>query len=1040
MLQTAIILKEEGYNVTVWTLRAGEFEEEFQKAGMKVVKIDFLKEISEKMAGELRDFSLVIANTIFTAPFAKYAQKYAKTILYIREARNIPQIMTSCAMEETDIMLAEHIVCVSEYAEEFIRDKYNQKDISVIHNYVEDCFQKKYRGKNMLLTNRTDFLVSGTVEPRKGQSIAVDAFLQLIKEGKNRKIYLHIVGAMPEWAGEYQKNLGLSLHNWIIYHGEIHDRRKLLNLYEKMDVILVPSLDESCSLVVLEAAMLGKAVILTENTGAKYLVDSACIVETGNSKKLAEKMREYIHNPKKVEEDGKRNRINYLGKATKELYRKEFLSYIHMLEQQKNISTNDGGIKVSIVVPVYNVENYLAVCLESILGQTLKDVEIICVNDGSTDNSPYILREYEEKDLRIKVFHTSNQGYGHAVNLGMVKAVGQYIGIVEPDDYVDVEMFEKLYHTALAMDADIVKSDFYRFYGNGKEQENVYCLTARKLENYGRIICPREEKECFRYVMNTWTGIYRREFLMKYQIFHNESPGASFQDNGFWFQGFCHAERLVFVNQAFYYNRRDNPHSSVHNRQKVYCANMEYSFIRNFLKTHPCLEKEFLFQFSLKKYHTYLFTLDRIGWEYKKEYLSRISEELREAEQKGELCQAVFTPQEWTNLQWIIRNDTEYFEKVVKRKIRISVVIPVYNVQDYLYECLRSLEKQHFHYFEVICVDEGSTDSSMEIMTAFADRDIRFRICRQQSCGAGAAKNKGMENALGEYIVFLNAEDFFEPEMLLNAYRKIQEDDADICLMNSWQCGMQPKKLVLCHEQNFFRIEDVGQNPFRSFSGCVWDKLYRRSFLINNGLKFQEQEFYEDMYFTYMSLWKADKIVVLTDKVICHKENRAAFIFLAEDMAWECFYEAWKLMGQELKKMGLFERYRKEYVNYALHVCLCNLKTLPENLAENFLEKLEETWFDNLEISSLDSKDFEVQEEHEDYQKIKEQGKKGLWICREKDNDIKRKKEEKKTVQESMEFRSDAEYYQFCLNEIRKSKSYKIGRAITWLPRKIRGW
>ena len=99
-------------------------------------------------------------------------------------------------------------------------------------------------------------------------------------------------------------------------------------------------------------------------------------------------------------------------------------------------------IKVSIVIPVYNVQEYLTECMESVIGQTLKEIEIICVNDGSTDGSPEILERFAARDKRIVVLHRENGGYGCAVNEGMKRAAGEYVGIVEPDDYVPPDMYQ----------------------------------------------------------------------------------------------------------------------------------------------------------------------------------------------------------------------------------------------------------------------------------------------------------------------------------------------------------------------------------------------------------------------------------------------------------------------------------------------------------------------------------------------------------------------------------------------------------------------
>jgi glycosyltransferase involved in cell wall biosynthesis len=111
--------------------------------------------------------------------------------------------------------------------------------------------------------------------------------------------------------------------------------------------------------------------------------------------------------------------------------------------------------KISVVVPVYNVEKYLKECIDSIINQTLEDIEIICVNDGSTDSSLEILNDYAKKDSRIIVINKSNSGYGHTMNMGLNAATGEYVGIIESDDFADKNMFEDLYKLAKEYDADI---------------------------------------------------------------------------------------------------------------------------------------------------------------------------------------------------------------------------------------------------------------------------------------------------------------------------------------------------------------------------------------------------------------------------------------------------------------------------------------------------------------------------------------------------------------------------------------------------------
>ena len=132
LFQIAKILKENEYCVSVWTLKEGKFAEEFRELDIKVRYIEFPKSASERLAQDIKEFWIVISNTIFTSSFARYAQKFTKTILYIREAQNIPQLIETCLLDESDILSVSNVVCVSEYSEEFIRSRYQLDDITVM--------------------------------------------------------------------------------------------------------------------------------------------------------------------------------------------------------------------------------------------------------------------------------------------------------------------------------------------------------------------------------------------------------------------------------------------------------------------------------------------------------------------------------------------------------------------------------------------------------------------------------------------------------------------------------------------------------------------------------------------------------------------------------------------------------------------------------------------------------------------------------------------------------------------------------------------
>ena len=193
----------------------------------------------------------------------------------------------------------------------------------------------------------------------------------------------------------------------------------------------------------------------------------------------------------------------------------------------------------------------------------------------------------------------------------------------------------------------------------------VYNHLSKNEEDYNVVFNPSTDPKTLLYIMNTWSGIYRRSFLEEYHIRHNETPGASFQDNGFFWQTFIYAKRAMIINKPYYMNRRDNPNSSVHNPDKVYCINKEYDFIREILMQDKKIWNRFKYVYWVKKLSNYLATIKRIGEEYKREYIRAISKEFCRAEELGELKKDVFTEEQWKKLQFLMRDPEGFSYKVI---------------------------------------------------------------------------------------------------------------------------------------------------------------------------------------------------------------------------------------------------------------------------------------------------------------------------------------------------------------------------------------
>lgn len=317
--------------------------------------------------------------------------------------------------------------------------------------------------------------------------------------------------------------------------------------------------------------------------------------------------------------------------------------------------------KVSVIMPSLNVAPYIRECIESVVNQTLKDIEIICVDAGSTDGTLEVLEEYAAKDERVKLLHSDKKSYGYQMNMGMDAATGEYMGIVETDDYILPEMYEELYALAKEHDIDIIKADFKIFKEVNGNREYTYRELTPNKNLYKRVICPHDEKQVF-YANNvTWAGIYSLSFLKRNNIRHHNTPGASYQDNGFWFQCFTQANRVFFIDCPYYMLRRDNPNSSISSKGKVFCMCEEYDFIRDFLRQKPSLEDDYKFLCARFRYDNYGFTLDRIAPEYKKDFLYRFSQDFRILDSRGELDESLWSAQRWSRLKSIINDSEEYY-------------------------------------------------------------------------------------------------------------------------------------------------------------------------------------------------------------------------------------------------------------------------------------------------------------------------------------------------------------------------------------------
>lgn len=328
-------------------------------------------------------------------------------------------------------------------------------------------------------------------------------------------------------------------------------------------------------------------------------------------------------------------------------------------------------IKVSVVIPVYNALPYLKECMDSVLAQSLEGFEIICINDGSTDDSLTSLRKYALADERIKIITKDNRGYGHTVNLGIRQAEGEYISIIEPDDYIEKDMLQTLYETAKQYELDVVSADYRWFYDEAGsrifEKHTVY----NDHRMYGKILQPEKDANVLQGQFINPAGLFRRSFLLEYEITHNETPGAAFQDRGFCFFSLIQAGKIMVLSREFYYYRHDNPNSSISGRDDMDKVITEYRLILEKLMKMDKKYRKYLPEHFRREYESCRYALSRSYENAKRKDLYKISEEFREYEDKGSLDVSGMREELRDELHFVMYTPQEAYRSLIGLKSEI---------------------------------------------------------------------------------------------------------------------------------------------------------------------------------------------------------------------------------------------------------------------------------------------------------------------------------------------------------------------------------
>ncbi|WP_299524197.1 glycosyltransferase [uncultured Methanobrevibacter sp.] len=570
------------------------------------------------------------------------------------------------------------------------------------------------------------------------------------------------------------------------------------------------------------------------------------------------------------------------------------------------------NVEISVIIPIFNAEKYLDKCLDSIINQSFTNLEIICVNDGSTDGTLDILKEYSKKDARIKIINIENHGSGYARNIALDEVNGNYVSFIDADDWVDLNFYEILHE--FIVNNGKVDMLFFQIInyinssGNLVETElyNHECL--RKYD--GTIFTPEEcEDDLFKIPVCPISKLYKTSFLKDNNI--HFPIDLIFEDNVFFYNAFFHANKLGFIKKHFYYRRRHgNSITQVFNKKTFDIVEITNKILDIFieLNKYEILKKEVInhtFEMIMDwflKSPLYLknefFSIIKSNYkgfnELKEDFRNNLNDEFKKIFKislESEDYIDFITKFKLFNLEYDVIDS-------VKKNYKLSVIIPTYNTGNILHRTMNSIENQTigFENIEVVIVDDCSNNETIEIINQYSKLDNVKVIYFNSNTGAsGIPRNIGIKESSADYIMFLDHDDFFKHDALEELYGYIINNNCDL-VFGTYSTITDGKLFDVYYpnEKNGYFKSILDNERLVAFPApSIWTKLFKKSVVVENNILFPPI-LGEDAIFLFKFLLNSKGIYYLNNSLICYHDlnkksttNNVSFNYLMEGLSAE---------------------------------------------------------------------------------------------------------------------------------------------------------
>ena len=475
--------------------------------------------------------------------------------------------------------------------------------------------------------------------------------------------------------------------------------------------------------------------------------------------------------------------------------------------------------KISIIIPVYNTAKYLKRCFDSVLVQSYKDFEMVIINDGSTDNSEQIINEYKDKypDL-ISYYNKPNTGVASTRNFGIEKANGEYIMFLDSDDYIDKALLKTL-EQYINKDIDLIKFKLQRVDEEGKTLEIVPGATFEETTG----------EDGFNKLYSTDVLLDSPcVYLIKKEIFTQNNlkfaVGTEHEDFGLIPFIIVLAKTMVSVNfYGYFYIQSDN--SITRNEDYKRTIKKAYDALKHYDNAIELTKKLNLNKLTKQNIRIY-----------------------------------------YTNA--IILKAKELHDEEQEKYIKVSIIVPFYNVEEYIERSIKSLVEQSLEDIEIILVNDGSKDGSEEIAKEYKRKyPDKIVYLEKENGGLSDARNYALPYATGEYIAFLDSDDYVEEEMYEEMYVTAKIDKADIVECDYlWE---YPEETIESKGRAYKDRKDMLLNA----RVVAWNKLIKKE--IARNIKFQNYDECQDEIFILSCYSKANKISFINEQLYYKYEDNS---------------------------------------------------------------------------------------------------------------------------------------------------------------------